>query len=367
MPRDGAQNYSVPGGTDGVPDTPVASTPYNGFLRDLEQDLNTPRPILAGGTGATNARDAMINLSGEVANQGPVPNYADYPFLPGTFYSNAGATDAPPTGGNATEIFIGICYGQPGVSLQLECRGYTTHVKYFRSQVAGVWGGWITQVSSQVDADAMYVNVTGDLMTGPLIMSGAGEPKNGAIGFGNTGTKYLAYDGVTANNFDISGPLALPATPPPLANHAVRQDYMTAADDALKADYNAKFALKADAAALPQAATAAEFAGNTAPSKMMTPGAVWGAANLVYVGYGGQVNMALGFDFQIPGGPIYDPANAKAGQKGTLWLHGNAYNWGAAWKFPNGIKPTWSGGYDIISYSVVNSSLIWCVCLPAMG
>ena len=367
MPRDGAQNYSVPGGTDGVPDTPVASTPYNGFLRDLEQDLNTPRPILAGGTGATNARDAMINLSGEVANQGPITNYADYPFLPGTFYSLIGATDAPPINGNATEIFVGICYGQPGLSLQLECRGNTSHVKYHARRMLACGAPGPFRITSQVDADALYVNVTGDIMTGPLIMSGSGEPKNGAVGFGNTGTKYLAYDGVTANNFDISAPLALPATPPPLANHAVRQDYMAAADEALRLSLQTKIDLKADKTEVPVAATAAEFRSNSAPSKMLTPGAVWGAAGYQFLAYGQQIDMATGFDFYIPGGPIHNPANPKQGQKGALWLHSNAYNFGTSWKFPNSIKPTWSGGYDIISYAVYDANTIWCVCLPAMG
>jgi hypothetical protein len=366
MPRDGAQNYSVPGGTDGVPDTPVLSTPYNGFLRDLEQDLNTPRPILAGGTGATNARDAMINLSGEMANQGPVANYADYPFLPGTFYSNAGATDAPPSGGNASEIFLGICYGQPGVSLQLECRGYNTHTKHFRSQTAGVWSAWVTQVTSQVDADAMYVNVTGDIMNGPLIMSGLAEPKSGAIGFGNTGTKYLAYDGVTANNFDLSGPLALPATPPPLANHAVRQDYMAAADAALQLLLQTNIDLKADKTAVPVAATVAEFVGNTAPTKMLTPGAAWGAT-LVGMAANTQINMAAGFDFQSAGGYMYQPINVKQGQKGTIWIYGAISGWAACWKFPNSIKPTHSGGYDICTYSCYSPDYIWCCYLPAMG
>src|SRR4249919_1441528 len=97
MPRDGLQTYSVPGGTDGVPDTPVLSTPYNGFLRDLEHDLNTPRPLLHGGTNATNKRDAMIALSGEFSGQ-VVDNYDLFPFIAGSFTSVPGATSAPTSG-----------------------------------------------------------------------------------------------------------------------------------------------------------------------------------------------------------------------------------------------------------------------------
>jgi hypothetical protein len=368
MPRDGAQNYSVPGGTDGVPDTPVASTPYNGFLRDLEQDLNTPRPILAGGTGATNARDAMINLSGEVANQGPITNYADYPFLPGTFYSLIGATNAPPSSGNATEIFVGICYGQPGISLQLECRGQITHTKYFRSQNAGVWSAWIAQVSSQVDADAMYVNVTGDLMTGPLAVSYAATPGNGGIVFGNA-NQYIYLDGTTAPatpQFSLSAPLNIPSSTAP--SHAVRLDVMQAADAALQTTLQNNINAKADASAIPQPASVAEFRANTAPGKMLTPGAVWAAAGIVGVAQSGQIDFAQGFDFVIPGGNIYNPINAKQGQKGCIYNYGTITYWGTAWKFPNaGVKPVHSGGSDLISYWVYSSDFIFCVYSPNFG
>jgi hypothetical protein len=54
--------YSVPPGTDGVPNTTISSTAYNNFVHDVETDLNTPRPIVAGGTGANNAADARLNL-----------------------------------------------------------------------------------------------------------------------------------------------------------------------------------------------------------------------------------------------------------------------------------------------------------------
>jgi hypothetical protein len=54
--------YSVPPGTDAVPNTTIASVPYNTFIHDVETDLNTPRPVVAGGTGANNAANARTNL-----------------------------------------------------------------------------------------------------------------------------------------------------------------------------------------------------------------------------------------------------------------------------------------------------------------
>jgi hypothetical protein len=56
--------------------------------------LNAPRPIVAGGTGATNAVSALNNLGGEARLQ-QVTNYDSQIWTPGSFYSAAGATSAP--------------------------------------------------------------------------------------------------------------------------------------------------------------------------------------------------------------------------------------------------------------------------------
>ena len=94
MPRDGSNIYHRPPGTDGVPNYTVESARYNAFTADVEQDLNLPRPVIAGGTGANNAADAMNNLGGELSAQ-LIVNYNSDPFQAGSFYSAAGATGAP--------------------------------------------------------------------------------------------------------------------------------------------------------------------------------------------------------------------------------------------------------------------------------
>jgi hypothetical protein len=48
--------YTYPPGTPGIPDTTIESAKYNGYIADVQQDLNLPRPIVAGGTGANSAR-----------------------------------------------------------------------------------------------------------------------------------------------------------------------------------------------------------------------------------------------------------------------------------------------------------------------
>jgi Chaperone of endosialidase len=62
MPRDGSGIYTTFAGTDGISGATIPSTPYNRNVHDVEQDLNAPRPIVAGGTGASNATQALINL-----------------------------------------------------------------------------------------------------------------------------------------------------------------------------------------------------------------------------------------------------------------------------------------------------------------
>jgi hypothetical protein len=175
MPRDPSGTYSTPVGTDGIPNFPIESSKYNTSTHDVETDLNTPRPIVAGGTGAANATDAMMNLRGDVAYQ-VVTNYDAYLFVSGTFSSAAGATSAP-----TTNAFTGICYASdptvtppavpPSANLFIEARDQITGLKYVRNKTAGVWGSWLLQPGSSADLDAAYVNVSGDTMTGALKIS----------------------------------------------------------------------------------------------------------------------------------------------------------------------------------------------------
>lgn len=62
MPRNGSSIMSWPADTEGQPNTPIQSARYNAFLADLLADLNAPRPVTAGGTGASDAAGARANL-----------------------------------------------------------------------------------------------------------------------------------------------------------------------------------------------------------------------------------------------------------------------------------------------------------------
>ncbi|WP_246810537.1 hypothetical protein [Ensifer sp. ENS09] len=67
MPRTGGV-YSPPAGTKGVPNTTIQSVPYNTLIDDLTADANAPRPVTAGGTGATSASGARTALGVEIGS-----------------------------------------------------------------------------------------------------------------------------------------------------------------------------------------------------------------------------------------------------------------------------------------------------------
>lgn len=63
MPRNGSGVYSAPSGTLATTLTTIKSPEYNAFVTDLVSDANAARPLVAGGTGATNAVGAADNQS----------------------------------------------------------------------------------------------------------------------------------------------------------------------------------------------------------------------------------------------------------------------------------------------------------------
>ena len=141
MPRDGSGIYHRPVGIDAIPNRTIESAKYNANVADVEQDLNTPRPIVAGGTGANNARDALINLSAEGARQ-EVVNYASHQFISGSFWSGTGALDSPVAG----HYFVGTAVTTgDGASAVLHAYDLSagSGLQYSRfSDGAGGWGPW---------------------------------------------------------------------------------------------------------------------------------------------------------------------------------------------------------------------------------
>jgi len=148
MPRNpGTGVYTKPS-PDVITGTTIESTVYNTFVGDVETDLNTPRPVSSGGTGATNADGALVNVSGEKAAQ-LVADYNTHLWMPGSFRSAAAANGAP----NATSSFVGTAYiNEPlanpptNQNVVLEARDqndtFVPGRTYVREKKAGVWGPW---------------------------------------------------------------------------------------------------------------------------------------------------------------------------------------------------------------------------------
>jgi len=62
MSRNGSGVYSLPAGSTAVTGDVAAASVHNTPLTDLETDMNTARPVVAGGTGATSRTAARQNL-----------------------------------------------------------------------------------------------------------------------------------------------------------------------------------------------------------------------------------------------------------------------------------------------------------------
>ena len=167
MPRNGSGIYSQPF-DDVDPDTTIESAVYNGFTRDVEIDLNQPRPIIAGGTGANNAVEARDNLDAEVAAQA-VTNYDSHVWEAGSFGSEPSATGAPVAGHG----FFGTALIHPAGStdyIVLEAYDLNDTVvpgrRYLREKKAGVWGAWQTGISTN---DIQLISTDETAALGPTL------------------------------------------------------------------------------------------------------------------------------------------------------------------------------------------------------
>jgi len=199
--------YSRPPGTDGIPNLTIESTKYNAYVGDVEQDLNTPRPIVAGGTGATTARDAMIALGGELANQ-VVTNYDSFPFVSGSFISDNAATASPLDG----YYFSGIATAYNNSFTVLHAYEINTGEEFVRVKTTAGWGPWtgprlggdvnIASTTPSTASNTGALTVNGGLGVGLDIFAG-GNIHAGTGTVYLTPTQYLFHNG-TAFSFSTT-------------------------------------------------------------------------------------------------------------------------------------------------------------------
>jgi hypothetical protein len=190
--------YSRPTGIDAVPNNTIDSGKYNSNVGDVEADLNLPRPIIAGGTGATNATDALINL-GAVAKAGDTMtgDLTINKVSPGIFLIKTAA--------DQINQIVGYTGASPRWRVVL---GYS-------GAEGGGDAGSDFRIESFTDAGAFKAGnltisrVSGLISTGgPLRVNGqliaAITSTTGTIYFGDTANgKYIDHNGTV---FSISGP-----------------------------------------------------------------------------------------------------------------------------------------------------------------
>ena len=217
-----------------------------------------------------------------------------------------------------------------------------------------------------VDAqDALKVSKAGDTMTGHLALP-TGPANPNAVRKDYCDANYNALAAQLAGKAGLAGPVF---TGDP------RAPTQTAGDNDTSIATTA-FVQSAVNAAVPAAATAAEYLANSAPTKMLTPGAAWAAAGAITLTEAASMvpDLSLGIDFQLnmtaSGNTIADPINIKPGQKGVIFIAQDATGsrtlagWGAKWKFPGGVKPTLSTApfaWDAVSYFVRTVNAVLCI------
>lgn len=274
-------------------------------------------------------------------------------------------------------------------------------------------GQVITGAITAYSGTTLTTNITGFLGAGTvadwqIYVSGM-QGQKGADGSGGGGITDANADGkiygrlnnawvetVQKSGDSMAGHLGLPAGP--ADNQAVRKDYVDTAvsglnitsyaplaspiftgdpkaptpsagdnDTSIATSAFVKVAVDTAIAALPAppvAATSPEYIANSAPTKMLTSGAVWTAAQYTTLTDAATVviNLSLGLDFLWTlgalGRTLANPTLGKPGQKGLIFIlgggaTGSITSWGSAWKFPGGVKPVMgSAGPNIISYVV---------------
>jgi hypothetical protein len=178
--------YTVPVGTDGIPNTTISSTAYNTFIHDLEFDANAPRPIIAGGTGSTTVDGGLANIGGEKANQ-IVSDYNTHLWVPGSFSAAAGAPGAP----NSTKAFSGIVYVSDSPMPATQAKNIVVEAR--------------ESAPTGPDIGALYVRQKRDGTWGQWTAGGQGSPTSGRLTFvSSTQLKFAPHNG---NQIKIDGVL----------------------------------------------------------------------------------------------------------------------------------------------------------------
>lgn len=134
MARNGAGVYSLPAGSTVANGDTSDASDLNTPLQDLEADMNTPRPVVAGGTGASSASAARVNLGLEIgvnvqaydadlASWASVTRAAGFDAFVATPSSANLRTLLSDEVGTGAAYFVGGALGTPASGILTNCTG----------------------------------------------------------------------------------------------------------------------------------------------------------------------------------------------------------------------------------------------------
>jgi hypothetical protein len=169
MPRDGSSGlYTLPPGTDAIPNRTILSSPYNLAVHDVETDLNTPRPIIAGGTGGSSAQGALLSLGAEATGQ-KVTDFNTASWLSGTWWADTAALNGPVPAHayRGQAIVYGAINVPPGTladqtNITIIAYDQTdAGATYTRTRNGGAWGPWLSALAAGSTVGQCYLSLSG--------------------------------------------------------------------------------------------------------------------------------------------------------------------------------------------------------------
>src|SRR5215831_1689825 len=219
MPRDPSGVYSIPPGTHGITNTTISSSAYNAYVDDVAQDLNIPRPIVAGGTGASTASAALANLGGMNAaggvmtgnlNIAPAADAILRLIKPGSGYGDSiigytGDSSHPrwevalgngsvESGSNAGSNFVVTRYsdGNTAIDAPLQISRATGQVQIKGSVGAGANAGYVGELITGTYASLQNIGAGAwNACVGVTVTAGDWDIWGVARGAGGAGNAYM--------------------------------------------------------------------------------------------------------------------------------------------------------------------------------